>query len=51
VLLIVAGLIVVLGFVTAGYLLEQGNVLVLMQPAELIIIAVAAVGIPTATRN
>jgi len=45
VLLIIAGLIVVLGSVTAGYLLEQGNLLVLMQPAELIIIAGAAIGI------
>ena len=44
-LLIVAGLVVVLGSVIAGYLLEQGNLFVLMQPAELIIIAGGAAGI------
>lgn len=44
-LLILAGLIVVLGSVVAGYLLEQGNLWVLMQPAELLIIAGGAIGI------
>ncbi len=44
-LLIVAGLVVVLGSIVTGYLLEQGNLLVLMQPAELIIIAGGAAGI------
>jgi chemotaxis protein MotA len=44
-LLIIAGLVVVLGSVVTGYLLEQGNLLVLMQPAELIIIAGGAAGI------
>jgi chemotaxis protein MotA len=45
VLLIIAGLVVVFGSIAAGYLLEQGNLLVLMQPAELIIIAGGAIGI------
>jgi chemotaxis protein MotA len=45
VLLIIAGLVVVLGSVISGYLMEQGNLLVLMQPAELIIIAGGAAGI------
>ncbi len=45
VLLIFAGLVVVIGSVVVGYLLEQGNLLVLMQPAELIIIAGGAAGI------
>lgn len=42
--LIVAGLLVVIGSVAGGYLIERGNLLVLMQPAELIIIAGSAVG-------
>jgi chemotaxis protein MotA len=45
VLLIIAGLVVVFGSIVAGYLLEQGNLLVLMQPAELIIIGGGAIGI------
>jgi chemotaxis protein MotA len=45
VLLIIAGLVVVLGSVICGYLMEQGNLLVLLQPAELIIIAGGAAGI------
>lgn len=44
-LLILAGLVVALGSVIAGYVLEQGNLLVLLQPAELIIIAGGAAGI------
>ncbi len=44
-LLIFVGLVVVLGSVIAGYLLEQGNLWVLMQPAELLIIGGGAVGI------
>ncbi len=44
-LLIFAGLAVVVGSVLAGYLLENGNLLVLLQPAELIIIAGGAIGI------
>lgn len=43
--LIIAGLVLVFGSIAAGYLLEQGNLLVLMQPAELIIIAGGATGI------
>jgi len=42
--LIVAGLLVVIGSVAGGYLIERGNLLVLMQPAELIIIAGSAAG-------
>jgi chemotaxis protein MotA len=45
VVLILAGLLVVLGSVLAGYLLERGNVFVLLQPAELLIIAGGALGI------
>jgi chemotaxis protein MotA len=44
-LLILAGLLVVLGSVASGYLIERGNLLVLMQPAELIMIAGGASGI------
>ena len=44
-LLILAGLLVVLGSVASGYLIERGNLLVLMQPAELIMIAGGAAGI------
>ena len=44
-LLVHAGLLVVIGSVVAGYLLERGNLLVLMQPAELLIIAGGAIGI------
>jgi chemotaxis protein MotA len=45
VVLILAGLLVVLGSVLAGYLLEHGNIFVLLQPAELLIIAGGALGI------
>ena len=44
-LLVYAGLVVVFGSVAAGYLLERGNLLVLMQPAELVIIGGGALGI------
>lgn len=44
-LLILVGLLVVLGSVSAGYLLERGNLLVLMQPAEALIIIGGAAGI------
>ena len=44
-LLIVFGLGVVLSSVLTGYLLERGSLLVLMQPAELIIILGGALGI------
>lgn len=43
--LVHAGLLIVIGSVVAGYLLERGNLLVLMQPAELLIIAGGACGI------
>jgi len=44
-MLILAGLMVVLGSVLAGYLMERGSVFVLLQPAELLIICGGAVGI------
>jgi chemotaxis protein MotA len=40
----IIGIVVVFGAIIAGYLMEKGNMLVLMQPAELIIIGGAAVG-------
>lgn len=40
----IIGIVVVFGAVVAGYLMEHGNLRVLMQPAELIIIAGAATG-------
>jgi chemotaxis protein MotA len=40
----IIGIVVVFGAVVAGYLMEHGNLKVLMQPAELIIIAGAALG-------
>jgi len=40
----IIGIIIVFGCVVAGYLMEHGNLRVLMQPAELIIIGGAAVG-------
>jgi chemotaxis protein MotA len=40
----IAGLLVVLGAVLGGYLLEHGNIKVLLQPAELLIIAGAGAG-------
>src|SRR5271165_3261433 len=40
----IIGIVVVFGAVVAGYLMEKGNLKVLMQPAELIIIAGAAAG-------
>lgn len=43
-LLILAGLAVVVGSVIAGYMLEHGNLLVLVQPAELLIIVGGASG-------
>jgi chemotaxis protein MotA len=45
VLLILVGLLVVVSSVVSGYLLERGSLLVLMQPAELLIIVGGAVGI------
>jgi chemotaxis protein MotA len=40
----IIGIIIVFGSITAGYLMEHGNIRVLLQPAELVIIAGAAVG-------
>jgi chemotaxis protein MotA len=40
----IIGILVVLGCIAGGYLMEKGNLLVLMQPAELIIIGGAALG-------
>ncbi len=41
---LIIGIVVVFGCVVAGYLMEHGNLKVLMQPAELIIILGAAIG-------
>jgi len=41
---IIIGIVVVSGAVVAGYLMEHGNLRVLMQPAELITIGGAAIG-------
>lgn len=40
----IIGIVVVFGCIAAGYLLEHGNIRVLIQPAELIIIGGAAIG-------
>ena len=40
----VIGIVVVFGAVIAGYLMEHGNMKVLLQPAELVIIGGAAIG-------
>jgi chemotaxis protein MotA len=40
----IIGILVVFGAVVAGYLMEHGNMRVLLQPAELVIIGGAAVG-------
>jgi len=40
----IVGIAVVLGAIVAGYLMEKGNLMVLVQPAELIIIGGAALG-------
>jgi chemotaxis protein MotA len=40
----IIGIIIVFGAVAGGYLMEHGNIKVLMQPAELIIIGGAAIG-------
>jgi chemotaxis protein MotA len=41
---VIIGIVVVFGSIVAGYLMEHGNLRVLIQPAELIIIGGAAVG-------
>jgi len=43
-MLVIVGIIVVFGAIVGGYLLEKGNLLVLFQPAELLIIGGAALG-------
>jgi len=41
---VIIGIMVVIGAVVGGYLMEHGNIRVLLQPAELLIIAGAATG-------
>src|SRR5579863_5317903 len=41
---VILGMLVVIGAIAGGYLMEHGKLLVLMQPAELIIIGGAALG-------
>src|ERR1700741_2973721 len=41
---VIIGILVVFGAVAGGYLMEHGNLRVLLQPAELLIIGGAAVG-------
>jgi chemotaxis protein MotA len=41
---VIIGIVVVFGSIVAGYLMEHGNIKVLLQPAELIIIGGAAIG-------
>ena len=40
----IIGIVVVIGAVIGGYLMEHGNLMVLVQPAELVIIGGAAIG-------
>jgi len=40
----IIGIVVVFGCIVAGYLMEHGNLTVLLQPAELLIVAGAALG-------
>jgi chemotaxis protein MotA len=40
----IIGILIVFGAIVAGYLMEHGNLLVLVQPAELVIIFGAAIG-------
>src|SRR5579863_1559888 len=41
---VIIGIVVVFGAIVGGYLMEHGNLKVLIQPAELIIIGGAAIG-------
>ena len=41
---VIIGIVVVFGAMLAGYLMEHGNIKVLIQPAELVIIGGAAIG-------
>jgi chemotaxis protein MotA len=43
-MMMILGIVVVFGSIVAGYLMEHGNLMVLMQPAELVIIGGAAAG-------
>jgi len=43
-MLAIIGIVIVLGAIAAGYTMEHGSFLVLMQPAELVIILGAAIG-------
>ena len=43
-MLSIIGIVLVFGCIVGGYLMERGNLLVLMQPAELLIIGGAAMG-------
>src|SRR5215468_2967185 len=40
----IIGIVVVFGAIVGGYLMEHGNIRVLVQPAELVIIGGAAIG-------
>jgi chemotaxis protein MotA len=40
----IVGILVVFGAVVGGYLMEKGNLMVLLQPAELLIIGGASLG-------
>src|SRR5579864_3740256 len=40
----IIGIVIVFGSVVGGYLMEHGNIRVLIQPAELVIIGGAAIG-------
>ena len=40
----IIGIVVVFGAIVGGYLMEHGNLKVLLQPAELLIIGGAAIG-------
>ena len=40
----IIGILVVIGAIVGGYLMEHGKLLVLMQPAELVIIGGSALG-------
>jgi chemotaxis protein MotA len=41
---VIVGILIVLGAIVGGYLMEHGHLLVLVQPAELVIIGGAAIG-------
>ena len=41
---VIIGIVVVIGAILGGYLMEHGNIRVLIQPAELVIIGGAALG-------